>query len=82
MKKYTPISCDFHSCLEHFAIKAEVVELEFKLDDKLVLENGVISDLFTKQGEEFLEINKNTYRLDQIIRVNDIRLTDFNTCSI
>ena len=52
---YHPISCDFHSELELFALRQQPVEITYHHPDGVevtVLDS--IRDLYTRIGEEFL----------------------------
>ena len=72
MSDYKPISCDFHSYLEHYATSREVVRLVWKEEEKLIENEVSINDLYTKKGEEFIVLsNALTLRLDQIVSIND-----------
>ncbi len=67
-KDYTPISCDFHSLFEHYATLKEVVKLVLT-DSKE--EKGVITDVYTKKGEEFIVLDQSEHiRLDRVKSIN------------
>lgn len=68
---YKPISCDFHSVLEHYATLKEVVE--FELASKEVF-SSTIQDIITRKGEEFILFDCKEIRLDKIVRINDVKL--------
>ena len=76
---YRPISCDFHDVLEIRAMKKEHCAVEFIGDDgKKRLVVAAITDVFAKDGEEFLTLDSNeTVRLDRIVSVDGVRLSDF-----
>ena len=71
MKQYQPISCDFHSELELFALRQQPVEITYLLPTGLQATIFTpIQDLFTRNGEEFLLLpDGNEIRLDQLISV-------------
>ena len=68
---YIPVDCIFHDRLLHWATRKEMVEA-------LVAENGVehavsgiIEDVWTESGAEFLRFAGGpTFRLDLILSVN------------
>lgn len=71
MKTYKPISCDFHSELELFALRQQPVEITYWLaDGQPTTICEAIQDLYTRNGEEFLLLpNGNEIRLDQLVSV-------------
>jgi Rho-binding antiterminator len=77
--KYQPISCDFHELLlAHATLKqhVDIVYVNEKIEETT---SGVIIDVYTKKGEEFLVLdNKKTIRLDFIISVNGEKLPDIS----
>ena len=81
MNEYKPISCDFHSYLEHFAVQRETVLLKCFPSSPEDIE-GVIEDLYTKKNEEFIVVNSLHIRLDEIISVNGVELSDFQQCNV
>ncbi len=76
--KYQPISCDFHSHLESFSTKKEKVRVVYlENGDQVELKNCLITDLYTKNKEEFVELNnEKIIRLDHLVSVNDIQLSN------
>jgi Rho-binding antiterminator len=68
---YRPISCDYHDELEAAAMHKECVELEFDLEGVTQRERGVVDDVYTAGGAEFVrfrtENNALEIRLDHII---------------
>ncbi|MBI1224908.1 MAG: hypothetical protein GC192_06690 [Bacteroidetes bacterium] len=71
MKTYQPISCDFHSELELFALRQEPIEITYtRPDGQQVQICEAIKDLYSRNGEEFLLLpNGHKIRLDQLISV-------------
>ncbi|MBR9999057.1 MAG: hypothetical protein KFF73_08805 [Cyclobacteriaceae bacterium] len=70
--QYIPVSCDFHDELILLANRKETVKI-FVFNDKGTLDSlsGVVEDVYTKNGEEFLRVEKNMpIRLDKIITFN------------
>ena len=68
---YQPISCDYHDLLEEAAMHKKLVELEFDLDGVTQRETGMIADVFTADGAEFVKFDAPEgpveIRLDHII---------------
>lgn len=79
MKTYRPISCDFHSELELFALRKQPVVIVYLLPDgrqHRICET--IQDLCTRKGEEFLILPDDTeLRLDQLVSVGGKVLSDY-----
>jgi len=68
---YRPISCDYHDELEAAAMHKERVALEFELEGVPQRENGVVDDVYTANGAEFIRFRTEggalEIRLDHII---------------
>lgn len=102
---YTPIPCEFHDRLLHFATRREPVTITYRpiegiqeghpsegvanqYNQSIPSEGaaeqsteGIIQDVFTKSGAEYLLLNRGLQlRLDQIIRVQDFWLQNAPTC--
>ncbi len=79
MKTYHPISCDFHSELELFALRQQPVEISYTTTDGQVASIcEAIKDLYTRNGEEFLLLpNGNEIRLDQLVIVGGKVLANY-----
>ncbi len=73
MKSYTPISCDYHSIIEHYATKKIFCRLQYYTDiNEFITISTLITDVYTKSGSEFIEISDGTViRLDKIVRIDD-----------
>jgi Rho-binding antiterminator len=70
--KYIPVSCDFHDELTTLATLSEPVKI-FVFNEEGTLDSitGIIEDVYTRNGEEFLLVNNNKpVRLDKIITLN------------
>jgi Rho-binding antiterminator len=69
--KYIPVSCDFHDEMIVLATYKKPVKL-FVFNEEGTLDGltGIIEDVYTRNGEEFLLINNNPVRLDKIITWN------------
>lgn len=71
MNDYTPISCSFYDELEALATIKELVVIEYYADNNPLKISGKITNLYTKQKEEFVELNNDIIiRLDKLIAVN------------
>jgi len=69
MSDYRPINCGFHEWLLHFATKAQAVEMELVSEQgEIITRTGVIKDVFTKEGAEFVLLDS-----DEIFRLDYIR---------
>ncbi|MCC6724190.1 MAG: hypothetical protein IT258_06730 [Saprospiraceae bacterium] len=80
MKTYQPISCDFHSELELFALRQQPVEITFQshFDGNQTTICEAIKDLYTRNGEEFLLLPDGTeIRLDQLVSVGGKVLSSY-----
>ena len=74
-QKYTPIDCSFHDILLDRATRKSKVELIYNTAEGQKKKQVIIKDVFTKQGEEFLQMSEGEIiRLDQIISVDGIQL--------
>ncbi len=79
MKTYQPISCDFHSELELFALRRQPVEIRYTtVDGNEAIISQPIQDLYTRNGEEFLLLpDGSEIRLDQLVSVGGKVLTNY-----
>jgi Rho-binding antiterminator len=72
---YEPVSCDYHDELEAAAMHKRDVELEFDLTGVTQHETGVIADVYTSDGAEFVKFvgaaGAVDIRLDHIISIKD-----------
>jgi Rho-binding antiterminator len=77
--KYHPISCEFHDLLEVNATVRKPARIRFRDGEGAVqLRNAVITDVFARDGAEFLSMSTGEIlRLDQLLEVDDTRLADF-----
>ena len=86
MKDYQPVNCTFYDYMEHFCIRKEKVPLIYReLDEIKTLENQVIFDLSGGSKGEYIHLKPNgieeLIRMDQLISVGDIQLSDFDSAS-
>ncbi|ATL48604.1 hypothetical protein COR50_16330 [Chitinophaga caeni] len=82
---YTPIDCNYYDRLEAWATGQILCHIIFKstpLQGDLSTYDGYIKNLFTINGEEFMELDNGRHlRLDQLVSVNGIALVQ-NQCKI
>lgn len=75
IERYEPVSCDYHDQLEEAAMHKKKVELEFALEGVPQKEQGVIADVYTANGAEFVKFDASSgaveIRLDQIISMRE-----------
>ena len=73
--RYEPVSCDYHDQLEAAAMHRKQVELEFDLDGATQTERGVVEDVYTTNGAEFIRFSSGDgpleIRLDHIISMKE-----------
>lgn len=74
-ERYEPIACDYHDQLEAAAMHKSAVELEFELDGVPQKELGMVEDVYTANGAEFIrfaaESGSLEIRLDHIISMKE-----------
>ncbi len=73
MSSYKPISCNYHSVIEHYATKKIFCRLQYYTDiNEFITVNTLITDVYTESGEEFIKISDGSFiRLDRIVRIDD-----------
>jgi Rho-binding antiterminator len=72
---YQKISCSYYDQLEALATKRTHCVIVFLSEGKEETAEGVITDLFSKEGAEFLQLDKGiTIRLDHLVSVNGVPL--------
>ncbi len=77
--KYQNISCSYYDQLEAYATKQTQCLVIFRDDDLEKTTEGIIVDVFAKEGAEYLKLNNGiVIRLDQLISINGITLS--NVC--
>jgi transcriptional antiterminator Rof (Rho-off) len=70
MSKYVPVSCDLYDQLSNASVLNENVQLDL-VDKNIVY--GKVSDIYTKDHEEFVVIDKAQHiRLDLIARITSL----------
>lgn len=76
--KYKPINCSFYDILEATATLRKSVEIKYYLNDSVISIQSKIKNIYSKEGEEFMEFDTGIIiRLDQIISVEKNLLKDF-----
>jgi Rho-binding antiterminator len=83
MNKYIPISCNFYDELEALATLGKSAHIHYLDDDenKVCLE-GKIKDFILKEKVEFMvTTNDVLIRLDKLVSVNDLILSEWSNCS-
>lgn len=69
-KAYQPINCSFHDILLAKATLKETCLVIYNKEGKEVSVKAIITDVFTRKGEEFMQLDNGTeMRLDAIISV-------------
>ena len=71
--KYHPVACDFYDILQETATRRLYAKIQYYTEiHEFLTVSAVIKDIYTKDGEEFIELNTGeTIRLDRIVRIND-----------
>jgi Rho-binding antiterminator len=79
MQAYRPINCEFHDVLESCAILRKPVCIEVQSPDGARRSfSAVITDVFSKEGAEFLRTDGgDTLRLDALVCVDGVSATAF-----
>lgn len=69
---YQPISCDIHDAFLSNATLRRQVELSVaQADGQAVSVQGVIADVFTREGAEYLQLKDGqTFRLDRVVAMD------------
>lgn len=74
--RYEPISCDYHDLLEAAAVKKREVELEFEAQGVRQRERGLIADVFSADGAEYVRLDAHNgsrqIRLDRILSMREV----------
>jgi Rho-binding antiterminator len=77
--KYQNISCSYYDQLEVYATKKTQCSVIYIAKDLEITSDGIIVDLFAKDGAEYLKLNNGiVIRLDQLISINGILVN--NVC--
>lgn len=87
IKKYQAIPCGFHDYLEHFTTLKQVVTLQYKDENEVIVtHDAIIRDLSGGRAGEYVHFLKDgaeqKIRMDYLISVGGIRALDFpnTTC--
>ncbi len=71
--RYRPLACSLYDNLEAFATKHDHCTIIFRGEGGEEQIEGVIADLFSNDGVEFLKLDTGkTVRLDYLVEVNGI----------
>lgn len=77
-QKYEPIDCLFHDRLQDYATRKEIVKITYSDKTGSKTTDTRITDLYTKNEEEFIVLESGeTFRLDQLISVNEHKLSNY-----
>lgn len=75
---YKPISCNFHDELEAICVLKKKCEIIYSDGEAEKSITGLIKDIITKKDGEFIEMDGGeTIRLDKLISVNGLKLSDY-----
>ncbi len=78
-EKYQNISCSYYDQLEAYATKRTHCAVVYRVDEQEKTSEGIIVDLFAKDGAEYLKLNNGiVIRLDQLISINGVPVS--NVC--
>ena len=72
MGSYQPIDCNYYDVLEALATRKRYVRIQFKTElQEFISVDSIITDLYTKQGYEYMLLANGTeVRLDRLISVD------------
>ncbi len=72
-EKYIPINCDFYDEIEILAMRRTKCKIVYQnKENEVQTIEGIINDVYAKNKEEFLIVNKELkIRLDQLISIDD-----------
>ncbi|MCA1733644.1 MAG: Rho-binding antiterminator [Acidobacteria bacterium] len=73
---YTPISCDDHDRLEDVSVRKQQVELEFDRQGVRQRERGLIADVYTAGGAEWVRLSRTggelEIRMDELVGMREV----------
>lgn len=73
---YTPISCDDHDRLEDVSVRKQQVELEFDRQGVRQRERGLIADVYTADGAEWVRLSATggelEIRMDELVGMREV----------
>lgn len=77
---YVPINCEFHDVLEARAVQRRIVALHYLDEDgQTRLTHSRIVDVYAQSSMEFIRLEQGApIRLDRIIGIDGVRLSDFS----
>lgn len=80
-KTYTPIDCNYHDIILDRATRKSFVVLEYHSPEGIQSKEVLIKDVYTKEGEEFLQTgSRETIRLDQIVSLDGLEPPHDTSC--
>jgi len=81
---YIPINCNFYDILLANATARKKIPIAYLSEDKEIVETvAIITDVFTKQKAEFMQLDTGAIvRLDYIVSVNGFTLPKNASCTI
>ena len=75
-ERYQPVSCDYHDQLEAAAVSGKEIELEFDGQGVRQRERGLIKDVYSENGAEFVRLAADngevTVRLDHVVSFKEV----------
>ncbi|MFA5834231.1 MAG: hypothetical protein WDA22_12220 [Bacteroidota bacterium] len=76
MQKYQSISCSYYDQLEAYATKRTHCSIIYSDDSEKIID-GVIVDVYAKEGAEYLKLDNGTViRLDYLLSINGIPVSN------
>lgn len=70
-ESYLPVSCDFYDELTLLSVKKKPTKIfYFQVDNEIGEESGLITDIVTRNKEEYVVCGDGEVRLDKIITYN------------
>ena len=71
--KYQPVSCSLFDRIESLSVLKKMIKIiYFDNDENEKSISGIIANIFSKDGAEFLVIGENSIRLDKIKSISEI----------
>lgn len=66
---YEPISCDFYDEIINTITLQQKVSITYKHEDHTLIAEGNITNVFTRDKEEFCVVNDLEIRLDKVVKI-------------
>jgi Rho-binding antiterminator len=82
MEKYIPISCNYYDHLEALATLGKKVQIQFldNLEKETTIEDKIVDFQIIQKVEYLILAEGTAIRLDRLISVDQILLSDFKSC--